>query len=278
MTLNDLKEEVASLGFETELENSEGFTFALKRALRSLYAEYDVIGNERFYIERKNPSFHVERLEISSLNTEIELSGLCYSFTTVGTGSYTIRTAATSKTKSFNRDGEVHRGFIEGGHCVISFCTNYSATVYDLAVFEKSYGPALSDVPVYSQLTEYDLKEKIPKISSLLCPPKDDSGNIIAGISVSGTKLFIPRGFSGAVNVRYKRAAPDLPTLQSSEIDMPSECEHLLALLVAFYVWLDDDPEKANIYMSLFREGLMALKHYKRDSFDAGYSDVLGWA
>ena len=278
MTLNDLKEEVISLGFETDLENSDSFTFALKRALKSLYAEYDVIGNSRIYIERRKPSFHLERLEISRDNTEIELSGLCYSFTTVGVGSYTVTGGITSKTKAFNRDGEVHKGFIEGGHCVITFYTNHSATVYDLAAFSETYGPALSSIPVYSQLTECDLKEQVADIGSLVCPPKDDSGCIIPGISVSGTKLFIPRSFSGPVNIRYKRAAPAPPSLSTTEIDIPSECEHLLALLVSFYVWLDDDPEKANLYMSLFRDGLMALKHYTRKSFDASYADVLGWA
>ena len=278
MTLNDLKEEVAILGFETDLENADAFNFAFKRAIRTLYSEYDVIGSKRFQIENKSPSFHIEKTELSRDEIEFQLSGLCYSFTSTGIGLYTVISKSGSVTKSFSGDGIAHRGFIEGGSITIRFYTNYTCTVYDLAAFDKLYGQALSDIPLYCPLKELDLTKTVPDISSLLCPPKDDSGNTVNEIRVLETKLFIPIGFSGAVNITYKKSAPALPSSNSTNIDIPHECEHLLALLIAFYVWLDDDPEKANVYISLFRDGLKALKYYKRNAFDTNYHDVVGWA
>ena len=63
-----------------------------------------------------------------------------------------------------------------------------------------------------------------------------------------------------------------------SALDIPSELEHLVALVTASYVWLDDDPEKAQYYMSLYREGMSALKIYTRRAVDTAFTDATGWA
>ena len=279
MTLNDLKKEVASLGFESEVENADAFILAAKRALRTLYTEYTVLGKDRIIIEKRVPVLHIEHIELSSDKVEIPINGRCFSFTATGRGSYSVKDGYKTRFYPIRNEGERHRGIIEGGTSgVLEFSTDYTCAVYDLAVFDRLYGQSTSDVPIYTPFTEYDLKGRIPSLSSLTAPPSDDFGRTITRISASGTKLCIPRDFSGAINLSYKKSAPDLSGNSGEIIDVPPECEHLLPLLVSFYVWLDDDPEKAAAYMSLFREGLSAVKLFTRPAFDNKYRDVTGWA
>ena len=70
----------------------------------------------------------------------------------------------------------------------------------------------------------------------------------------------------------------DIDTELDGELDIDPECEHLLALLSASYIWLDDDAEKAQYYMSLYREGMASLKLYSTRCVNAEYEDVTGWA
>ena len=52
----------------------------------------------------------------------------------------------------------------------------------------------------------------------------------------------------------------------------------IVPLLAAAYVWLDDDAEKAQYYMSLYRDGMASLKLYSPRCVSTEYEDVTGWA
>ena len=176
MTLNDLKQEVASLGFESEIENSEVLIRAAKRALGTLYTEYSVICNARINRNMRKPSFHAERIDILSDRHELSVRGACYSFTTTGRGYYTITDKAKTTSKSFATDGEIHRGFIEGGDgATIRFNSNYTCSVLNLAVFDSLHGVSIDDIPLWTPIIEYDLRHKFPDFGSFVCPPKDDN-------------------------------------------------------------------------------------------------------
>lgn len=279
MTLNDLRQEVAALGFEGEIENSEVLTHAAKRALGTLYTEYGVICDGRIIRNVRKPVFHVERIDVSANEEELSAFGVCYSFTTVGRGYYTITDKTRTRSAAFTKDGEVHRGYIEGGEgAVFRFYSNYACSIHDLAVFDCLPGASVTDIPIWSPVSEYNVKTKFSDFASFASPPMNDRGDLIDTVKASGTNLLIPREFSGRINFKYKKSVPSLGTSGGAYIDLPLECEHLFPLLVAFYVWLDDDPEKAMTYMSLFREGLAAVKVYTRRSFDNEYRDVTGWA
>ena len=62
------------------------------------------------------------------------------------------------------------------------------------------------------------------------------------------------------------------------ELDIPKELESLVPLLAAAYVWLDDDADKAQYYMSLYRDGMSAVKLYTRRAVDTGFENATGWA
>ena len=66
--------------------------------------------------------------------------------------------------------------------------------------------------------------------------------------------------------------------MMDSEVDIPREIEHLVPLLTAAYVWLDDDEEKASYYMAIYRENLASLKLYSTSCKNNSYVDLTGWA
>jgi hypothetical protein len=83
--------------------------------------------------------------------------------------------------------------------------------------------------------------------------------------------MAIPEAYSGKISVVYKCAPPNLTGGRDEEIELPLGCEHLLALLSASYIWLDDDAERAQYYMNLYREAMSSLKRRGKDDIDSGY-------
>ena len=60
-------------------------------------------------------------------------------------------------------------------------------------------------------------------------------------------------------------------------IDVPEELAELLPLAVASFVWLDDDPEKAQYYMSLYKDGIGTLRRFHPRELGSSYV-TNGWA
>ena len=125
----------------------------------------------------------------------------------------------------------------------------------------------------------FDLRERVKSPLIIISAPKHPSGSIINGAYSNGYNITLPESFSGDLYVFYKPMPKEL-TLDSGEyeIDIPAYAEHLLALLVASFALLDDDPEKADYYAGLYRSEANKLRLMYSLSQDNTYSDVTGWA
>ena len=159
-------------------------------------------------------------------------------------------------------------------HLKGEFCyTVYDLCVYD-EVFEEGYEP-----PRYTSTREYDLAEAIPDFLCATGEATDRFGNKIPGASISSGILILPYDYKGEIVIRYRKRAPkvsiDTPDV---ELNVPAELESLVPLLTAAYVWLDDSPDKAQYYMSLYRDGMSGVKLYTRRGVDTKITDVTGWA
>ena len=92
-------------------------------------------------------------------------------------------------------------------------------------------------------------------------------------------QMRVPYEYAGEIILEYRKKAPAVSiNAPDAELDIPSELEHLVALVTASYVWLDDDPEKAQYYMSLYRDGMSGVKLYTRKNVDTKFNDVTRWA
>ena len=108
---------------------------------------------------------------------------------------------------------------------------------------------------------------------------RDERGAPIEGQSRYSSVIRLPYGFCGTAHVRYRRRAPSV-SADAPDAEIPAEEEllHLIPLLCASYYWLDDDAEKAERYLLLYRDGMSNLRAASRNNQGGGYDDVLRWA
>ncbi len=107
----------------------------------------------------------------------------------------------------------------------------------------------------------YDLRNFAPEIASVTAPPclicDGEEYPLTHGYVFSGGHhLYLKRYLSGEIRVSY-RIRPTVPH-ETDDPDIPlaldEELCQLLPLLIAHYLLLDDDVEKANHYLALYRE------------------------
>ena len=108
--------------------------------------------------------------------------------------------------------------------------------------------------------------------------PTDKSSRQIKGAFICGDVLYLPKDFTGEVIIRYKRKPREIGANYNETVDVPSVAEHLLPLLTAAYMWLDDSPDKAEYYMELYRIEKAGIKKSIPNSVGEKYADVTGWA
>ena len=277
MTYKELCEEVAALGFESGVDNESAVLTATRRALRIIFTERPSYKTLEIFKNAQTPS--VELKEFSHKGSEcdtVAFDSLAYSFKTSGIGRYRITDERGERSFDFSKDQTAHRGFLYG-EGKIEFLGDYSYSVYDFALFDEIYGSSEDDIPFISGYREYDMKDYTDDFTSFTSSPTDSDGNAISGAFVRGTKIYVPDAYSGKIRIVYKRAPKDVNKNSDDEILLPDGCEHLLPLLVAAYVWLDDDADKAQYYMTLYRESMSSLKYYDRTQINTEYRDVNGW-
>ena len=200
-----------------------------------------------------------------------------FSFKTSGIGKYKICEGEREEIFEFSQNSELHRGFLHGNGQIVFF-GDYAFSVYDFVLFDEIYGSSAEDIPTLSGYTEYKIKDFAEDFMAFVFQPTDDAGRTINGASVRGGIMKIPDGYFGKINLIYKKSPKKIIGNPDEDIILPDGCEHLLPLLAASYVWLDDDPDKAQYYMSLYREAMSAVKYYDRAHIDNTYHVDNGWA
>ena len=279
MTYNDLCNDVISLGFESELESHERMLSATRRALaiiyteRPIYKKLTVMKPKNSLILKTSISSHTGGEDLT-----VKFEGAkAYTFKTDGVGKCVIRDANSDSVIDFSGCGELHRGFLHGSGS-LTFTGEFSYTVYELAVFGEIYSGSVEDIPSGAEFTEYDMRKYRDDFLTFASLPTDERSAVIKGAAVSGYVMTIPDDYTGRINLTYKSAPPRIYGNADTEIELSPGCEHLAALLVAAYIWLDDDAERAQYYMNLYREGMNSLKRRGKDEIDNGYHSVNGWA
>lgn len=278
MNYNDLCEEVCALGFESDIEIGPSLLFSVRRAIETIYTERPVYRTAELY---KNPILTSEKIKSflhggGGKNT-IPFCAKAYSFITSGVGSYEIRDPNGTRQFDFSGEREIHKGFLYGSG-EITFLGDFLYTVYDFALFCDLYGPNTSDIPLLCGFTEYDLKNYV---SDFLCPassPTDERGDRISGSYIRGAVMSIPNDYCGKIFLTYKKAPDAIYGNPDEEITLPDGCEHLAALLTAAYFWLDDDAEKAQYYMSLYKDAMAAVRIHGPTHINQSYQNTNGWA
>ena len=278
MTLNELKNDVANLGFESFIEDESCFIASANRALCMIYTDRPV--NKTASLSFRGPRATLVREYVehqSGATINIPFTGKSLSFRSTGRGTCTITDRTGSNTVPLNNTNQLTKQFIYGSG-TISFSGDYYFTVSHLAVFDDIISNNTPDIPEYTPYRELNPEEYCNDFRAFCDQPRDKTGSPIEAIKLVDGRLRVPYDFRGELYLTYYRTpAPINSESPNSPIDISSECEPMLPLLTAAFMWLDDDAAKAQYYMSLYRDMIANVRRYSTNKIDTEYR-VNGWA
>ena len=279
MTLDELKNEVTLLGFDDTIDLEGSIIPAANRALRHLYSQRIFTKTVRLFARRANISYYRSEIHCpNGRNTTIPANGKAYSMRLCGSGQYTINDGQAVSVKYFESGAEsilVH-GFLTWGGS-ITFWGGYSFTVYDYTIYSEIFSPHAKDIPNSVEKTVFDLRSMYGDFMSFLSPPTNARGEAIPKCTLCDGRVEVDSKYRGEILLTY-RILPTKVTSETVEINMPEEYSHLFPLLVASYVILDIDEEKAIRYKSMYDEMISVIKTESYQSVDTAYKNEDGWA
>lgn len=300
MKVSTLYEEVAKLGFEDSLEDVKAFYYALNRAtaqvnaLRPHVAIYDI--SKRPLVNCISDSDFAVR-EVFENMEFCAVGARAFYFEALGEGKCEIfypdnETLVKVYENNFNTQSfTAYRGIIQtengeylNGEVVIRFSGDYVYSIRNVALYDRLLSSDPEKIPAYEQYTTYDLKQITPDFIGFAENPVELNGYKILdqGYRIEGaSRILLPYSLTGVIRIKYHRTVREIsyttsPAADESVIDLDDELCTLLPLLIASYVWLDDEPEKAGQYYSLYTERSKEILYKTKNIKPAEYL-TNGW-
>ncbi len=305
MTVSELYSSVAALGFERGLESDGAFLLAANRAI----LQVSTVRPERrscriSHFPPRNvalplvyDTFSVKPGTPVVFEAE-NARAFCFRIQGYGVGEMQYFNSGEWVTlySSVMAEGETVKGFArvdgefrEGRFRLVFRSDTYSFLVGNVAMYDTSVSEREEDIPLFAPACRYDLSALVPDFLSIEEVPMRQ------GVRLSsyrreydieaGRVLLLPYEASGEYQVVYRHRpreiepAPIGETLATSRqtIDLDEELASLLPYLVSFFIWLDDEPEKANAYYEIYRARAEALRAEQRNFKPAPYRSTNGW-
>lgn len=293
MTISELYKQVAQLGFEDSLEDDDRFYYAANRALLQVNKirpaiNYYLINhkpllnlvNESTFIPlEKDEDLIFEAAEAKSYYFEADGNGVVY-LELYDTETETWKVIDTINLSS-KRTFVPYKGFVKEGSEFVSgqvrlrFTGEYLYSVKNIAMYKHLLSDEVQDIPAYESYSRYDISQLVDDFMALSCPPiKEAERNIILNqdYEVEGNSvILLPYESKGIYKVMYERRPALIEdtgdvTNDENTVDLDEELCSLLPVLIAAYVWIDDEPEKSEYYMNLYRERANDIERRAKDA------------
>ena len=193
---------------------------------------------------------------------------------------------------SANRSFVAYRGMIQkdgkffNGRVRLHFVGDYLYSVRSVALYRNLYSADISQIPAYEAFTRYDISELAADFSALASPPiKEDSEYTVLNQDYeveNDRTILLPNHMRGLYKIVYIRKPEALvyaddPSEDPTPIELDEDLCALLPLLVAAYIWVDDEPEKAEYYLTLYRERVADVERRYKDVAPAMIKSVNNW-
>lgn len=329
MTINELYESVAQLGFEDSLDDSGTIRFvqAANRAILQVNSLRPI--KRTFVLNHVDPSPYLDtHVKLCERDEDIAFQGNMVKgiyFEVCGEGKAIIKIHKRTRDSqiipwckasdayeiceeiSFNTNGFVpfkrivknpDRKYVselvalnddkEGlfkysGVVIIEFCGDCLYTIRNLAMYNTITSSDPEKLYPYTEQIPYDMTSLVPDFDRFKTPPLIMCGDRIASDSnyaiLGGKTLLLPIAYPGIYTVEYlAKPTPisaDLP--DNTVIGLDDDLCALLPLLIASYVWLDDEPEKAQYYYNLYTQRAAEISLSTRGDSTLPFISVNGW-
>ena len=253
------------------------FLYAARGAVGRLCASFAQIAEARIFIEEATPLTKIREIHYKGGGAiALPLPGRAYSMRAYGKGRITVKDGADVKSFDFDTRGKRLAGFMKvGGELILEGDSPFTLT--DVTSFSEAPWSSLEDIPSGAETKTVNAERLIPDFEALVALPKDSKGRCVS-CEVCDGRITLPSDFHGELVLHYKRrpTEPSLDDLNSS-LDLPRGIEFALPYLVAYYLLLDDDPEKAEKYKEIYDK---AIKETKREALSRSYPEIItnGWA
>ncbi len=279
MNLNNLIKEVYALGFESEKAVNDTLLGAINRSLMQIFTDFPSERAVRLLPNVPTPNLVCEAYaHTPSQRRDFHLNGLAFCFKVSGEGEVIVTDENGERSYKFNTPYGTVRDFISGD-ATLSFVGAYRYTVSALVSYSEITSADRERIPEPSEWYEINMTELVDDFLFFSRLPLTRDMTPIQNSKINGERLFIPITYKAEAVIYYNRA-PRKANIDTpeQELDIPECCTHLLPLIVASYVWLEDDSDTAAYYMSLYRDGMNRIKSTVRAAMNTEFVDVLRWA
>ena len=303
MRVQELYEQVAGLGFEKSLEDEDWFYQAANRALlqvnylRPAISSY-VINHKPMKNLVESGFSPIERSEDLIYETE---NAKAYYFQADGIGTVFIERFNTDSNNWVMVDAvemtgarrfSEYSGFIRDGKKFITgqvrlrFSGDYLYSVKNVAMYEHIYSDDAADIPAYEAYTRYDMTALTNDFLTLSTPPitEDEEYEKLSGdYDVEGGRvILLPYSVTGCFKVLYNRRPKELINKGSAQddedvIDLDEELCSLIPVLIASYIWLEDEPDRAQYYYSQYQARAGEILAREKNLSPVQYRSCNGW-
>lgn len=287
-TWGEIKEDVLALGFEeTDAfeEYKEAFISATNRAIS--FVASTVIPILGKYTIKQYP---VKNLLGGYSVVQYRGTELIYSAENVKAYYFEIEGEGTAEIDGIEFEVEtgVYKDYAEGT-VTIKFKGDNSYLVKNIAMYD-SVG---SEIPEFVPYKKYDLKE-LTKEDGIIrfarlsenSPVKqsytsDSYYEVVGDYEVENKSVIVLKADEyGEFDVWYEKLPQKITdgTSDDYEVEIDYQATLLIPLLVAHYVWLDDDSDKALLYLDQFNDMSNRIKQSEKARIQSpSFKSVTGW-
>ena len=293
MTVKELYTNVALLGFEENIDEEETFYPALNTALHDIFRMVP--------IKRRALLAHYPPDTLLVDTEKVLYSNGVLSYCTEGAKAYYIEISGKGAINFSDVSGErikrvsdVDFEKVYGYQIIKGFCRKSDGTfpsklcitinaktlckVKAIAIYGDMVSDNADDIPAPDKYTVYNLERIIPDLSMLSARPRWEGGDTLKDFFLEGNMLSVPREYKGDIELTYAPKIHEYTVDDNDmDIDLPDEYIGALKLLIASYVWLDDNASRAQYYKGLYNEEIALISAKHRDLNPIKYESVNNW-
>ena len=169
------------------------------------------------------------------------------------------------------------------GDVIIEFSGECLYSIRNLAMYHTITSTDADRLIPYTQHIPYDFTKLVPDFDHFKTPPLVILNNRIVSDGqfaiLGGKTLLLPISYPGAYTVEYlakpKFISEYMP--DDTDIGLDDDLCALLPLLIASYIWLDDEPEKAQYYYNMYTQRAAEVSLATRGDSRLPFMSVNGW-